>query len=64
MHSAEAENKFQIRGEQIIDQTLNVLYFISGLFMKFEMTRWFVKKLTNILSHFEQVLIVTNTVST
>ncbi len=56
MHSAEAENKFQIRGEQIIDQTLNVLYFISGLFMKFEMTRWFVKKLTNILSHFEQVL--------
>lgn len=44
MHSVEAENTFQIRGEQIIDQTLNVLYFISGLFMKFKMTRWFVKK--------------------
>lgn len=56
MHSAEAENKFQIRGEQIIDQTLNVLYFISGLFMKFETTSWFVKKLTNILTHFVQVL--------
>ncbi len=64
MHSAEAENKFQIRGEQIIDQTLNVLYFISGLFMKFEMTRWFVKKTDKYSVTFWTGTNVTNTVST